>query len=54
MVQEETKETKEMAVKKAKERKRQLRCQLDQIQGGMEALKAEMEWVGKEVDVLGQ
>jgi hypothetical protein len=47
-------ETKEMMVKKAKERKRMLRWQLDCIREGMEALKAEMEWVKKEVDVLGQ
>jgi septation ring formation regulator EzrA len=53
-VQEETKETKEMMAKKVKERKRMLRCQLDRIKEGMEAMKAEMEWVKKEVDVLGQ
>jgi hypothetical protein len=53
-VQEETKETKEMMVKKVKERKRMLRCQLDRIKEGMGALRAEMEWVKKEVDVLGQ
>jgi hypothetical protein len=41
-VQEETKETKEMMVKKVKERKRMLRWQLDRIKKGMEALKAGM------------
>jgi prefoldin subunit 5 len=54
LTQEESKETMEMAVKKVKERKRQLRGQLGQIKAGMDALKAEMEWVEKEVNTLTQ
>jgi hypothetical protein len=43
-----------MMIKKAKERKRQLRGQLDQIKKGMNVLKAEMEYVQKEVEALDQ
>jgi hypothetical protein len=53
VVQKAGEETMEMVVKGVKERKRQLRGQLDQIEAGLDALKAEMEYVQK-VEALCQ
>jgi predicted RNase H-like nuclease (RuvC/YqgF family) len=47
VVQEDGEETMEMMVKQLKERKRQLRGQLDQIKAGMDALETEMEVLGQ-------
>jgi hypothetical protein len=53
VVYEDGEEIMEMTVKQVKERRRQLRGQLEQIGAGMDALKTEMDWVEMEVKALG-
>ena len=47
-------ETKEMGIKKAKERRKQLRCELDLVKDGMNVLQMEMSSVIEKMDTHSQ
>jgi hypothetical protein len=47
-------ETKEMVVKNTHERRRQLRCQLDQVKEGMNTSQMEMKRLEEEAGTQGQ